>query len=136
MQRKLHYSLVHVKGCYEGGDTDRKIVGFTIRTTDGADEAYSSKRAESKGSSMTEELIRFSLVSYDVQEGPDPSPTSSTGLIGIPSKSIVVTVSHPFESFDKWTTITRNYVVAAWKKLSTPQENDLTDFFASATDVA
>jgi Tfp pilus assembly protein PilW len=114
MHRIIRYSLAKFADCLD--QEKKNILAFTIRTTDGEDEAYASKRAEAKGSSMTEELIRFSLVSYETAEGKQD-------------------IKHPFEAFDKWSTKARNLVVAAWKKLATPDEREIADFFASATDV-
>ena len=120
MQRKISYSLVKVADCFD--QEGRKIANITLRTTDGVDEAYASKRSDAKGtSSMTEELIRLSLCSYSVISSDD--------------KTSVVAFTQPFEGFDKWSTKARNYVVAAWKRLATPDEGDLADFFASATEV-
>ncbi len=116
MQRKIRYNLDKFLDCYD--HDGNKIIAFTIRTTDGEDETYASKRAESKGTSMTEELIRFSLVSYE----------TSFGVVPVNYKGI------PFEAFDKWSTKARNFVVAAWKKLATPNEVEIADFFGSATD--
>lgn len=118
MQRTINYRLDKFTDCED--HENRKLAGFAIRTTDGTDEAWASRRADSKGSSMTEELIRFSLVSYSIVE-PDKTITK-------------IQIAHPFEGFDKWSTKARNYVVAAWKKISTPDEADLADFFASATE--
>jgi hypothetical protein len=133
MQRKITYSLAKLQDCYD--HENRKIANFTIRTTDGTDEAYASRRADSKGSAMTEELIRFSLVSYSVIED-DAGKLTEVAVNGetVASKSKTITIVHPFEGFDKWSTKARNYVVAAWKKLATPDEADLADFFASATE--
>lgn len=112
--RTIRYDMSRFKDCKDHeGNT---LKAFTIRTTDGSDETYAAKRAEAKGTGMTEELIRFSMVSYEVND-------------------TTITVSHPFESFDKWSTKARNFVVAAWKKLATPDEAEIADFFASATDV-
>lgn len=118
MQRKLVYSLANIKDCED--QDSKKILSFTIRTTDGTDEAWAARRADSKGTGMTEELIRFSLVSYKFAD--DQGETK------------LHVITHPFEGFDKWSTKARNFVVAAWKKLSTPDEADLADFFASATE--
>lgn len=116
--RKIRHSLAEYKDCKD--PEGRKLISFTIRTTDGTDETYASRRAESKGASMTEELIRFSIVSYEVE--------LSSGEI----KNEIV--KHPFESFDNWSTKARNFVVAAWKRLATPDERELESFFAAATD--
>lgn len=113
MQRKIRYDLSKFPDCFD--HEGNKISAFTIRTTDGEDETYASKRADSKGTSMTEELIRFSLVAY---------------VVGDTEKQI----KHPFEAFDKWSTKARNFVVAAWKKLATPDEREIADFFGSATE--
>ncbi len=112
--RTVRYDLSKFKDCKDHEGTPLK--SFTIRTTDGSDESYAAKRAEAKGAGMTEELIRFSMVSYEVGE-------------------TVVTIQHPFENFDKWSTKARNFVVAAWKKLATPDELEIADFFANGTDV-
>lgn len=123
MSRIVSHSLAKAKDCKD--HDGRKVHAFKIRTTDGTDELYASRRADAKGgTSMTEELIRFSLVSYSVDDGE-----------GTPVKEIKIDHSHPFESFDKWSTKARNFVVAAWKKLATPDEAELQDFFASATEV-
>lgn len=114
MHRTVHYSLAKFKDCLD--DQKNAILGFTIRSTDGEDESYASKRAEAKGAGMTEELIRFSMVSYDTKDGTQE-------------------IKHPFEAFDKWSTKARNFVVAAWKKMATPDEVEIADFFADATDV-
>jgi len=115
MHRTIRFDLSRFTDCK---DHDGKaITSFTIRTTDGEDENYASKRAEAKGSAMTEELIRFSLVSYETAEDGKQE------------------IKHPFEKFDKWSTKARNFVVAAWKKIATPDEREIADFFASATDV-
>lgn len=114
MHRTVRYDLSKMPNCLD--HESRKILGFTIRTTDGEDENYASKRAEAKDTGMTEELIRFSLVSYELEEGKQE-------------------IKHPFEAFDRWSTKARNFVVAAWKKLATPDEKEIADFFASATDV-
>lgn len=118
MQRKISYSLAKMKDCED--HDGNKIHGFVIRSTDGTDESWASRRADSKGTGMTEELIRFSLVSYSV--------------IDASGKITDSVITHPFEGFDKWSTKARNFVVAAWKKLATPDEADLADFFASATE--
>ena len=117
MQRKVTYNLHKFADCTD--HESRKVHSFTIRTTDGTDEAWAARRADSKGTGMTEELIRFSLVSYSIVEG---------------EGSREISIAHPFESFDKWSTKARNFVVAAWKKLATPDEADLADFFANATE--
>lgn len=134
MSRTVFYSLEKAKDCidHEG----RKLAGFKIRTTDGTDELWASRRADSKGTNMTEELIRFSLVSYSVVEE-SPGAVNGASVNGQPVavQSREIVISHPFESFDKWSTKARNYVVAAWKKLATPDEADLADFFASASEV-
>ena len=118
MNRSIRYDLSRFKDCT---DQDGKpILAFTIRTTDGTDENYASKQAEARGTTMTEELIRFSLVSYETADGVH-DVNGKTG---------------PFVGFDKWATKARNFVVAAWKKLATPDELEIADFFKNATDVA
>lgn len=114
MHRKIQYSLAKFSDCFDADG--RKILSFTIRTTDGSDEAYASKRADAKGSGMPEELVRVSLVSYQVEGEGDKE------------------VKQPFEGFDKWSTKSRNFVVAAWKKLATPDDTEIADFFGSATE--
>jgi hypothetical protein len=123
MSRTIKYPLSHVRDCLD--HENRKILAFEIRTTDGTDELYASKRADSKGTNMTEELIRFSIVSYTVMAS------------GGTDEDIRVVIDHkkPFEDFDKWSTKARNFVVAAWKKLATPDDAELADFFANATEV-
>jgi len=115
MHRTIRFDLSRFTDCkdHEGN----KLLSFTIRTTDGEDETYAAKRAEAKGSAMTEELIRFSIVSYETEAGGKQE------------------VKQPFEKFDKWSTKARNFVVAAWKKIATPDEREIADFFANATDV-
>lgn len=111
--REVTYSLEKMKDCKDA--ESKRILSFTIRTTDGEDEAYASKRAEAKDNGMSEELIRVSLLSYVNEDGPQE-------------------IKQPFEAFDKWSTKARNFVVAAWKKLSTPDEKEIADFFASASE--
>lgn len=115
MHRSIRYPL-KTSGCidHEG----KNITAFTIRSTDGQDENYAAKRAEAKGSVMTEELICFSLVAYE---------TAEDG---------VVTIKHPFDDFIKWSTKARNFVVAAWRRLATPDETELADFFAQGSEIA
>jgi hypothetical protein len=114
--RFVRYDLTKMKDCVD--EDNHPILAFTIKTTDGEDESQAAQRAESKGpkATMTEELIRISLVSYEVEGQVKPC-------------------SYPFEAFDKWSTKARNFVVAAWKKLATPDDKEIADFFASATDV-
>jgi hypothetical protein len=126
MHRSVNYKLNKFTDCLDG--ESRKITSFTIRTTDGTDETYAAKKAESTGNSMTEELIRFSLVSYTVAgdtAAPGEEPTDRT-----------IEVKQPFLAFDNWSTKARNFVVAAWKRLSTPNEVEIADFFASASETA
>lgn len=118
MHRTLRYDLSKFLDCKD--KEGRKIMAFTIKTTDGTDEAYASRRAEAKGSGMTEELIRYSLQAYEVADGENIK---------------TVDIKQPFEDFDHWTTKARNFVVGAWKKLSTPDETEIKDFFASATEI-
>jgi hypothetical protein len=113
MHRTIRYSLEKFADCYDGDG--KKLKAFTIRTTDGEDETYSAKRAEAKGTNLSEELIRFSIVSYENEDG-------------------VKEAKQPFESFDKWSTKARNFCVAAWKKLSSPDEKEIEDFFKSASE--
>lgn len=115
MHRKIRYSLEKYPDCFDG--EGKKLKAFTIRTTDGQDETYAAKRAEAKGANMSEELIRFSIESYENEDG-------------------VKEAKQPFESFDKWSTKARNFVVAAWKKLSSPDEKEIADFFESASEIA
>lgn len=125
MHRTIKYNVSKFTDCNDG--EDNKLVSFTIRTTDGKDEAYASKRAEAKGSSMSEELIRFSVVSYEIEDGPELPAGTATKTIE---------VKQPFEAFDNWSTKVRNFVVLAWKKLSTPSDGEAQDFFASASEIA
>lgn len=123
MSRIVSYSLATFKDCVDHDGI--KIVGFKIRSTDGTDELYASRRADSKGGAgMTEELIRLSIVSYTVEDKDGKA------------LEIKLASDRPFENFDKWSTKARNFVVAAWKKLATPDELELADFFASATEDA
>jgi hypothetical protein len=119
MHRTIRYDVSKTTGCIDADGL--KITAFSIRTTDGTDEAYAAKQGETRGSSMTEELIRFSMVSYEVQDG---------------EAQRTIDIAHPFVGFDKWSTKARNFVVAAWKRLSTPDENEIKDFFASASESA
>lgn len=117
MQRTITYSLTKSKGAVDHEGC--RITTITIKSTDGIDESYAAKRADAKGSNMTEELIRYSLVSYTrVKDKVDET----------------VIASQPFEGFDKWSTKARNFVVAAWKVISTPDEDELKDFFESASE--
>lgn len=120
MHRSIRYSLEKFSDCtdHEG----KKVLAFTMRTTDGTDENYASKRAEAKGTSMTEELICFSLVTYE-----------RAGEGGVVEK---VEIKHPFDMFQNWSTKVRNFVVAAWRRLATPDETEIADFFASASEIA
>lgn len=129
MHRQIRYSLAKASDCkdHEG----KKILAFTIRTTDGEDENYASKRAEAKGTTLTEELISFSMVSYDRETG-EQSPADTNGKTFALEET--VTIKHPFDQFNKWSTKARNFVVAAWKRLSTPNEDEIADFFKSATE--
>lgn len=115
--RIVNYVTAKATDCrdHEG----KKILNFRIRTTDGTDENYASKRAEAKGTSLTEELIAFSIQSYErvVEDG----------------KTEIVEIKQPFDQFTNWSTKARNFVVAAWKRLSTPDETEIADFFASAS---
>lgn len=116
MHRTIRYDLSRFKDCKTGdGQT---ITAFTIRTTDGGDETYAAKRAEAKSTGLTEELIRVSIVSFEIAGGTGP-----------------VEARQPFEAFDAWSTKARNFVVAAWKKTATPDEAELADFFKSASDI-
>lgn len=115
MHRTIRYSLEKFADCFTGDH--KKLIAFTIRTTDGEDETYAAKRAEAKGTGMSEELIRFSIVSYETEDGVQPA-------------------KQPFEAFDKWSTKARNFAVAAWKKLSSPDEKEIADFFGSASEIA
>ena len=123
MHRHIRYSLAKANDCFDRDK--RKITAFTIRTTDGTDENYSSKRAEAKGTTITEELIRFSLVSYERVKA-DPTEEGNE----------VIDIKQPYDHFDEWSTKARNFVVAAWKRISTPDETEIADFFGSATESA
>lgn len=114
MHRSIRYDLSKFSDCFD--HDKKKILAFSIRTTDGEDETYAAKRAEAKGTGMSEELLRFSLVSYETADGKQDC-------------------KQPFESFDRWSTKARNFVVAAWKKLATPDDKEIADFFSSASDV-
>lgn len=131
MNRSVTYKLDKFTDCLDGDA--RKIASFTIRTTDGTDETYAAKKAESTGNSMTEELIRFSIVGYSVvvnETEVDPNTTLATQKV----TQQAISVKQPFLSFDNWSTKARNFVVAAWKRLSTPNEVEIADFFASASE--
>jgi hypothetical protein len=62
MHRQVTYNTEKFSDCFDQDGC--RILSFTIRTTDGQDENYAAKRAEAAGSTLTEELIKFSLVSY------------------------------------------------------------------------
>lgn len=112
------YNMAKFAGCV---DHDKKqIVSLTMRTTDGKDEQYAARQAEARGTTMSEELIRVSLVRY--------VRASAEGEIKEP-----IEIRQPFAEFDTWATRSRNFAVAAWQKLSTPSDKELADFFASAT---
>lgn len=129
MHRKVRYALHKATECKDSDG--KKITAFTIRTTDGTDENYASKRAEAKGTALTEELIGFSLVSYERESGEE----ITDGATGKAVKATeLVEIKHPFDKFNEWSTKARNFVVAAWKRLSTPDETEIADFFASATE--
>lgn len=113
MHRSVTFSVEKFADCKDADG--KKIVSFTLRTTDGEDEAYASRQGDSRGTTMSEELIRLSITSYVNEDG---------------TKEI----KQPFVAFDKWSTKARNFVVAAWKKLATPDEKEIADFFASATE--
>lgn len=119
MHRSVKFPLHNQKDCFD--HEGYKILSFTIRTTDGTDENYAAKRAEAKGTALTEELICYSLVRYEREH----AETVET-----------VEVKHPFDPFEKWSTKARNFVVAAWRRLATPDEKELSDFFAGASEIA
>lgn len=120
MHRSITYSVDKFQGCID--HEDKQILSFTIRSTNGEDEAYAAKRAEAKGTVLTEELICFSLVSYTRKH--EDGTTEE------------VIIKHPFDQFIKWSTKIRNFVVAAWRRLATPDEAELADFFALALEIA
>lgn len=124
MHRTIRYDLSKIKGCTTG--TGEQIVAFSIRSTDGTDEAFAAKQADARGTTMTEELIRYSLVSYEVASAEGDQKVVK--VIDIDHKA-------PFTAFDEWSTKARNFVVAAWKKLSTPDEAEIKDFFEHATEI-
>lgn len=111
------YSLADFPGCldHEG----KQIVSFTLRTTNGKDEQYAARQADARRTTMSEELIRLSIVSYQ--------------RAGASAEIETCAAAQPFVAFDDWSTRARNFAVAAWQKLSTPDEKELADFFASAT---
>lgn len=113
MHRSITYSLDKYQDCFDADK--KKILSFTLRTTDGEDEAVASRTGDARGTSMSEELIRLSIVRYVNEDGEKE-------------------VKQPFVPFDRWSTKARNFVVAAWKKLATPDEKEIADFFASATE--
>lgn len=113
MHRAITYSLENFADCLDA--EQKKIISFTIRTTDGEDETVASKTGDARGTGMSEELIRLSITKYVNEDGPKE-------------------IKQPFVAFDKWSTKARNFVVAAWKKLATPDEREIADFFASATE--
>lgn len=118
MHRNVRYPLAKFKDCMD--NEGRKVMAFTIRTTDGKDEAWAAKRAEATGQTMTEELICFSLISIEVQR-----EDKSTEIIEI---------KHPYTGFEEWSTKLRNFVVAAWRRLATPDEEELASFFEGASE--
>jgi hypothetical protein len=119
MHRNVRYPLAKFSDCLD--HDSKKILAFTIRTTDGTDEDYASKVAESKGTALTEELICFSIVSYERD---------------VDGKAETIEIKHPFGQFRDWSTKARNFVVAAWRRLATPDEKELADFFANASESA
>lgn len=118
--RTIRYDLSKISNCTD--DAGRRVVAFSLRSTDGKDETLAAKTAEANSSIFTEELIKLSIVSYEVSDG---------------DKIKLVEVNHVggFRAFDSWGTKVRNLVVAAWRKMSTPDDQELADFFASATDL-
>lgn len=118
MHRTVRYDMSKSKGVLDHDGF--AIIAFSIRSTDGTDEAHCAKTSEARGTSFTEELIRFSLVSYEIADG---------GL------KLVNTGATPFVEFDKWSSKARNFVIMAWKQLSVPDDQEMADFLASASDV-
>lgn len=120
MHRSIKYPLAKFADCID--HDGKKILAFTIRTTDGSDENYAAKRAEAKGTVLTEELICFSLVSYSRE---------TEGGAGTKED---IKIAHPFDQFTNWSTKARNFVVAAWRRLATPGEDEIADFFRDASE--
>lgn len=106
-------------------DADQKvIVAFTIKETAGPDEQYAAQRADAKNSKSTnEELIRYSIVSYERLE--DDGAT----------KIVECNKGTPFESFDKWSTKARNFVAIAWRSINAVNDEEADDFLSEARDV-
>lgn len=117
MHRTVRYDMSKSKGVLDHDGF--AILAFSIRSTDGTDEAHCAKTSEARGTSLTEELIRFSLVSYETEEG----------------LKLVNKGATPFVEFDKWSSKARNFVIMAWKQLSVPDDQEMADFLASASDV-
>lgn len=129
MKRTIKYDLAKYNDCFDSDG--HKLGSFTISTTDGSDEAYAAKQAEARGTGMTEELIRWSILSYEVVETIKDEQGEKTINRSIDTREI----KGGFLGFDQWSTKARNFVVAAWKKLSTPDEKEIEDFFANATEI-
>lgn len=117
MHRSIKYDTAKFTDCKD--HDGKRVLNFVMRTTDGNDENYASKRAEAKGTQLTEELIAFSLVSYERE---------------VDGKIETVVIKHPFDQFTAWSTKVRNFVVSAWRRMATPNEDELSDFFASASE--
>jgi len=117
MHRKVSYDLSKMGNCWD--HEGRPIGSIVIRTTDGDDETYASKRAESKGSdNWALELVRISLVRYTLADS-----------------NATIEVKQPFEAFDKWSSRSRAFVTNAWRRMASVNEAELVDFFGNATDV-
>lgn len=117
MHRQIKYSLAKATDCFD--QEGKRILSFTIRTTDGEDETVASKSADARGTGMSEELIRLSLIAYTREND---------------GQTEEIQVKQPFIAFDKWSTKVRNFCVAAWKRLATPDDKEMADFFASGSE--
>lgn len=118
MHRKIRYSLANIPGCFDADG--QAIHAITIRTTDGKDETYAAKQADARGTTGNEELVRVSIVNYE---------------LGNEAESRVVDIKQPFIGFDGWSSKARNFVVVAWHRLGNPSEKEASSFFESATEV-
>lgn len=94
-------------------DADTLLTSFTLRETDGKDEAYAAQRAKAKGgdANTTEELIRVCIV--EVNDMP---------------------VEQPYEAMSLWSSRARALLVSAWRDLNAISEKEDADFLAGAED--
>jgi len=93
-----------------------QILNFTVRETDGQDEARAAVLASAKGgaASSTEECIRLALVEVNGE------PVNET---------------KPYEGFDRWGSRARGLAIAAWRKLNSVSDKEAEDFLAHSVVV-